>query len=151
MSNDATITVNKLTLSSETVNLAGDYRVKFEDGSKIGNEQGLDGYKSITVKNLGEIAPAKGDNPAKKITFTIFAKPFKVNDLKISLEITVNGSGQTRSLKLTKDGTGVIFNPYVKHRLKGVALPSELWNIYYAPMTVDQWIELDTTTNLIVE
>ena len=59
--------------------------------------------------------------------------------------INVGDSAQTRSLKLTKNNVGVEFAACKKHRLKGVALPGELWNIYYAPLKVDEWTLLGTT------
>lgn len=151
VSNDLAITVNSFTLSSESKSLAGDFTVSYNGTTRtFADANGEATVKAITVENLGEIAPAVGETAAKTVTFTVFAQPQTFNDLKISLAINVGGSAQTRSLKLTKNNVGVEFGACKKHRLKGVALPGELWNIYYAPLTVDEWVPLDTT-NLIVQ
>ena len=151
VSKDAAITINSFTLSSESKSLAGDFTVSYNGTTRTCADANAPAVKAITVEDLGEIAPATADVAAKTVKFTIFAQPQTFNDLKISLAINVSGSAQTRSLKLTKDGEGVEFPACKKHRLKGVALPSELWNIYYAPFSVDEWELLDTTTNLIVQ
>ena len=145
VSKDAAITVKEFTLSSESKSLAGDFTVAYNGTTRTCTDANASAVKAITVENLGEIAPATADAEAKTVKFTIFAQPQTFNDLKISLKINVSDSEQTRSLKLTKDGKGVKFDACKKHRLKGVALPSELWNIYYAPFSVDKWELLDTT------
>lgn len=145
VSNELAITLNSFTLSSESKSLAGDFTVSYNGTTRTCADANATAVKAITVEDLGEIAPATADAAAKTVTFTVFAQPQTFNDLKISLDINVSGSAQTRSLKLTKDGTGVEFGACKKHRLKGVALPGELWNIYYKPVTVDKWIPLDAT------
>jgi len=145
VSNDLAITINSFTLSSESKSLAGDFTVAYSGTTRTCADANASAVKAITVENLGEIAPATADAEAKTVKFTIFAQPQTFNDLKISLAINVGGSAQTRSLKLTKDNKGVEFAACKKHRLKGVALPGELWNIYYAPLEVDEWTLLGTT------
>lgn len=140
------VLVNSFTLSSESKSLAGDFTVSYDGTTRTcADANGETTVKAITVENLGEIAPAVGETVAKTVTFTVFAQPQTFNDLKISLAINVGGSAQTRSLKLTKNNVGVEFGACKKHRLKGVALPGELWNIYYAPLEVDEWTLLGTT------
>ena len=52
------------------------------------------------------------------------------------------------------EGT-ITFGACEKHRIKGVAVPGNVWKIYYKPgiVTADEWIEAGEaqTTNLIVE
>jgi hypothetical protein len=150
VSNELTMTVNSFTLSSDARSLAGDFKVSYNGTTRTCADVNEKISNVITVENLGEIAPATSDTAGKTITFTVFAQPQTFNDLKISLNVNVGGSAQTRSLKLTKDGNGVEFAACKKHRLKGVALPGDLWHIYYAPITVDEWTMLDTT-DLIVQ
>lgn len=145
VSNDLAITVNSFSLSSEAKSLAGDFSVTYSGTTRTFADANDKISNVITVENLGEIAPATGDAAAKTVKFTVFAQPQTFNDLKISLAINVGGSAQTRSLKLTKNNVGVEFAALKKHRLKGVALPGELWNIYYAPLEVDEWTLLGTT------
>lgn len=145
VSNDLAITINSFTLSSESKSLAGDFSVAYNGTTRTCADANATAVKAITVENLGEIAPATADAEAKTVKFTVFAQPQTFNDLKISLAINVGGSAQTRSLKLTKNNVGVEFAACKKHRLKGVALPGELWNIYYAPLEVDEWTLLGTT------
>lgn len=145
VSNDAAITVNSFTLSSSAKSLAGNFSVTYNGTTRTFADANEKISNTITLENLGQIAPATETEAAKTVTFTVFAQPQTFNDLMISLNINVSGSAQTRSLKLTKDGVGVEFAALKKHRIKGVAMPGELWNIYYAPLTVDKWTLLDTT------
>ncbi len=149
VSNDLAMTINSFTLSSASKSMAGDFTVSYNGTTRTCADANATAVKAITVQNPGEIAPASGDQAAKTVKLTVFAQPQTFNDLKISLSINVSGSAQTRSLKLTKNNVGVEFGACMKHRIKGVALPGELWNIYYAPITVDKWTLLDTTDIIV--
>ena len=150
ISNDAAMTVTEFSLSSASKSMAGKYTVTYNGTTRTFADANATPVKAVTLTNLGELAPASADAAGSTLTFTVFAQPQTYNDLTLSLKVNVGDSAQTRSLKLTKNGTGVTFDALMKHRLKGIALPGELWKIFYAPFDVDEWVELGTT-NLIVE
>lgn len=91
----------------------------------------------------------------KSVTFTVFALPKNFAGLKLKFHVTVDGEETTFTGALKKYGQPINFGMCEKHRIKGVALPGNVWKIYYQPgiVTADEWIEAGEahTTNLIVE
>ena len=148
------IILNSVTLESASMSLAGDFSVSYDGTTRsFADKNGETPSQSITI-NLGgqEIAPATETAEAKTVTFTFLAQPQAFNDLKISFNVTADGEESTRSMALAKDGTGVEFAALKKHILRGTAMPSSLFKIYYKPQFVeaDEWVEIGETTNLIV-
>ena len=152
---DDPITLKNFTLTSDSKSLSGDYTVKYNGTARTFEDANETAKKTITV-DLGDqvISPATDSEAAKTVTFTVLAQPQTFNDLTISFEVTVRDETdvQNRILVLSKGGAGVEFGALKKHILKGIAMPSDLWKIYYQPdiLNVDKWEEIGTTTNVIV-
>lgn len=155
-SQDESITLKNFTLTSDAKSLSGDYTVAYNGANRSFTDANDPPKKTITV-DLGDqkISPATESAEAKKVTFTVLAQPQTFNDLTISFEVTVRNETdvQNRILALTQNGTGVEFGALRKHIIKGIAMPGDLWKLYYQPdfLNVDKWVEIGTTTNVIVE
>lgn len=153
---DDPITLKSFTLTSDSKSLSGDFTVKYNGTTRTFTDANETAKKTITVDLGGQvISPATETAAAKTATFTVLAQPQTFNDLTISFKVTVRNETdvQDRVLQLTKGGAGVEFGALKKHILKGIAMPSDLWKIYYKPdlLDVDKWEEIGTITNVIVE
>lgn len=147
------IILNSVTLESASMSLAGDFSVSYSGTTRsFSDANGETPSQSITIDLGGqEIAPATETAEATTVTFTFLAQPQTFNDLKISFNVTADGEESTRSMALAKDGKGVEFAALKKHILRGTAMPSSLFKIYYQPLIeADEWVEIGETTNLIV-
>lgn len=79
-----------------------------------------------------------------KVKFTMFALPQDINGLKLKIYATVDGEETTFTGALKKNGAAITFDKCKKYRIKGVAVPGNLWKIYYQPdITVDEWVPVD--------
>lgn len=91
----------------------------------------------------------------QKVVFTMFAMPQKIVGLKLRIHAKIDGEETTFTGTMKKDGNPIELDACKKYRIKGVAVPGNLWKIYYAPdiLDVDKWVEAGeaTTTTLIVE
>ena len=80
-----------------------------------------------------------------RIVLTVFALPQDVAGLKLRFHVTIDGEETTFTGTLSKGGEPITFGACEKHRIKGVAVPGNLWKIFYAPgiIEADQWVEVD--------
>lgn len=90
---------------------------------------------------------------SSSVTFTVFALPQNIVGLKLKIYVGIDDETTSFTGTLKKDGNPITFGMCEKHRIKGVAIPGNLWKIYYQPgiVTADEWIEADSETTLIVE
>ena len=80
-----------------------------------------------------------------RIVLTVFALPQDIAGLKLCFHVTIDGEETTFTGTLSKGGQSITFGACKKHRIKGVAVPGNLWKIFYAPgiIEADQWVEVD--------
>lgn len=80
-----------------------------------------------------------------RIVLTVFALPQDIAGLKLRFHVTIDGEETTFTGTLSKGGQPITFGACEKHRIKGVAVPGNLWKIFYAPgiIEADQWVEVD--------
>jgi hypothetical protein len=80
-----------------------------------------------------------------RIVLTVFALPQDVAGLKLRFHVTIDGEETTFTGTLSKGGEPITFGACEKHRIKGVAVPGNLWKIFYAPgiIEADEWVEVD--------
>ncbi len=80
-----------------------------------------------------------------RIVLTVFALPQNVVGLKLCFHVTIDGVETTFTGALKKNRNSITFGACEKHRIKGVAVPGNLWKIFYAPgiIEADQWVEVD--------
>lgn len=83
----------------------------------------------------------------KGVVFTVFALPQNIENLKVKFNVTVEGEDVTYTGSMKYNGNPITFGACEKHRIKGVAVPGNLWKIYYQPALVDaeKWIPVDAT------
>lgn len=149
---DGDITVKKVELISAT-GLAGDVVATLVTGTRTNTV----GTASHTIgASTYDCTPATGNltytlpadtkvNKTSSVTFTVFALPQNIAGLKLKFYVTVDGEETTFTGTLKKNGNTINFGMCEKHRIKGVAVPGNLWKIFYAPgiLDVDQWEEVD--------
>ena len=159
------ITVSKVELISDS-GLAGSVTATLAPGIRVNNVTngeetkahtiGASTYACTSAGNVAYELPANTVvSAAESISLTIFALPQNIAGLKLKFYVTVDGEETTFTGTLKKNDDTINFGMCEKHRIKGVALPGNLWKIYYAPdiLDVDKWVEAGeaTTTTLIVE
>lgn len=162
---EGNITVSKVELISESP-LAGTVAATLVPGTREnvvtnGTETkthviGASTYAFSSTGNVAYELPANTVvSAAESISLTIFALPQNIAGLKLKFYVTVDGEETTFTGTLKKNGNPINFGMCEKNRIKGIALPGNVWKIYYQPgiVTADEWIEAGEaqTTNLIVE
>lgn len=82
----------------------------------------------------------------QKVVFTMFAMPQKIVGLKLRIYAKIDGEETSFTGTMKKNGNPIEFDACKKYRIKGVAVPGNLWKIYYQPdITVDEWVPVDYT------
>lgn len=162
---EGNITVSKVELISES-GLAGSVTATLAPGTRVNNVTngeetkahtiGASTYACTSAGNVAYELPANTVVSAtESVSFTVFALPQNIAGLKLKFHVTADGEETTFTGALKKNGNPINFGMCEKHRIKGVALPGNVWKIYYKPgiVTADEWIEAGEaqTTNLIVE
>ena len=160
---EGNITVSKVELISESP-LAGTVAATLVPGTREnvvtnGTETkthviGASTYAFSSTGNVAYELPANTVvSAAESISLTIFALPQNIAGLKLKFYVTVEGEETTFTGTLKKKGNPINFGMCEKNRIKGIALPGNVWKIYYQPgiVTADEWIEADSETSLIVE
>lgn len=160
---EGNITVSKVELISESP-LAGTVAATLVPGTREnvvtnGTETkthviGASTYAFSSTGNVAYELPANTVvSAAESISLTIFALPQNIAGLKLKFYVTVEGEETTFTGTLKKNGNPINFGMCEKNRIKGIALPGNVWKIYYQPgiVTADEWIEADSETTLIVE
>lgn len=80
----------------------------------------------------------------QKIVFTMFALPQKIVGLKLRIYAKVDGEDVTFTGTMKHNGAPIEFDACKKYRIKGVAVPGNLWKIFYQPdITLDEWVPVD--------
>ncbi len=152
---DGNITVTQVDLISESP-LAGSVEATLAPGTRTNTV----GEVAHTIGASTYACTAAGESPytlsytlpegsvvsAKdRIVLTVFALPQDVAGLKLRFHVTIDGEETTFTGTLSKGGQPITFGACEKHRIKGVAVPGNLWKIYYAPgiIEADEWVEVD--------
>ena len=164
---DGNITVTQVDLISDSP-LAGSVEATLAPGTRTNTV----GEVAHTIGASTYACTAAGESPytlsytlpegsvvsaKNSIVLTVFALPQNVVGLKLCFHVTIDGEETTfiGALKNKKNDNPITFGACEKHRIKGVAVPGNVWKIYYKPgiVTTDEWIEAGEaqTTNLIVE
>ena len=136
------ITVTKVDLISDSP-LAGSVEatLKPEGASTYAcTASGEPPYTLSCTLPKGSVVSAKD-----RIVLTVFALPQDIAGLKLCFHVTIDGEETTFTGTLSKGGQSITFGACKKHRIKGVAVPGNLWKIFYAPgiIEADQWVEVD--------
>ena len=153
---DGDITVSKVELISESP-LAGTVAATLVPGTRKNDvtngtetkthDIGASTYVCTPATgNLTYTLPADTKvNKTSSVTFTVFALPQNIAGLKLKFYVKVDGEETTFTGTLSKGGEPITFGACEKHRIKGVAVPGNLWKIFYAPgiIEADQWVEVD--------
>lgn len=121
------LTITSFSIQSATKAMSGSCRVLLPESSVSGDATyeddafptATDDNKKISVTFSGTDLKITRGTP---MTFTVFALPQEYNDLSVSF--TTN-SGDVKTLKLTKSGTGIEFKPGHKYNIKGLGVPGE--------------------------
>lgn len=120
------LTITSFSIQSATKAMSGSCRVLLPESSVSGDatytefpSTPTDEQKKISVTFSGSDLKITKGTP---MTFTVFALPQEYNDLSVSF--TTN-SGDVKTLKLTKSGTGIVFEPGHKYNIKGIGIPGE--------------------------
>ncbi len=80
----------------------------------------------------------------QKIVFTMFALPQKIVGLKLRIYAKVDGEDVTFTGTMKHNGAPIELAACKKYRIKGVAVPGNLWKIFYQPdITLDEWVPVD--------
>ena len=152
---DGNITVTKVDLISDSP-LAGSVEATLAPGTRTNTV----GEVAHTIGASTYACTAAGESPytlsytlpegsvvsAKdRIVLTVFALPQDVAGLKLRFHVTIDGEETTFTGTLSKGGQPITFGACEKHRIKGVAVPGNLWKIFYAPgiIEADEWVEVD--------
>ena len=152
---DGNITVTQVDLISDSP-LAGSVEATLAPGTRTNTV----GEVAHTIGASTYACTAAGESPytlsytlpegsvvsAKdRIVLTVFALPQNVAGLKLRFHVTIGEEKTTFTGTLSKGGESITFGACEKHRIKGVAVPGNLWKIFYAPdiLDVDQWEEVD--------
>ena len=152
---DGNITVTQVDLISDSP-LAGSVEATLAPGTRTNTV----GEVAHTIGASTYACTAAGESPytlsytlpegsvvsAKdRIVLTVFALPQDVAGLKLRFHVTIDGEETTFTGTLSKGGQSITFGACEKHRIKGVAVPGNLWKIFYAPgiIEADQWVEVD--------
>ena len=152
---DGKITVTKVDLISDSP-LAGSVEATLAPGTRTNTV----GEVAHTIGASTYACTAAGESPytlsytlpegsvvsAKdRIVLTVFALPQDVAGLKLRFHVTIDGEETTFTGTLSKGGQPITFGACEKHRIKGVAVPGNLWKIFYAPgiIEADEWVEVD--------
>lgn len=152
------ITVQKVELISEG-GIAGSVVATLTPGvvtNAVDGKNHTVGAHAYTCTSAGSAAYILPENTTvtseTSVTFTVFALPQNIVGLKLKIYVEIDDEETSFTGTLRKDGEPITFGMCEKHRIKGVAIPGELWKIYFQPgiLTADEWVETDET-NLIVE
>ena len=118
---DAEIPLTKFTLTSSSNALAGTFTAMIQEGNATTytcpawtSENG-----EITFDLTGRVI-----SKSKGLTFTVFALPQDLTNLKIRFDLA---DGTFRALDLKKDGAFINFPACKKHRITGIAMPHTTW------------------------
>lgn len=152
------ITVTKVELISDSP-LAGDVVATLVPGTRTNTV----GEVAHTIGASTYACTASGSAPytlsytlpegskvstSKSIVLTVFALPQNIAGLKLRFSVNVEGEDATFTGTLSKGGQPITFGACEKHRIKGVAVPGNLWKIFYQPdLTVDEWETVDNPIN----
>lgn len=149
---DGDITVKKVELISKT-GLAGSVEATLAPGTRtntvgeVAHTIGASTYDCTPATgNLTYTLPADTKvNKTSSVTFTVFALPQNIAGLKLKFYVKVDGEDARFTGTLSKGGQPITFGACEKHRIKGVAVPGNLWKIFYAPgiIEADEWVEVD--------
>ena len=156
---DGDITIEKVELLSES-GLAGSVVATLVPGTETNTVDGTAhtvGAHTYVCTSAGSATYTLPDDTTvdkdTKVTFTVFALPQNIVGLQLKIYVEVDGETTSFTGTLKKNGNPITFGMCEKHRIKGVAIPGNLWKIYYQPgiVTADEWVPAGTATNLIVE
>lgn len=152
---DGNITVTQVDLISDSP-LAGSVEATLAPGTRtntVGEVDHTIGASTYACTVAGEspytlsyTLPEGSVVSAKdRIVLTVFALPQDVAGLKLRFHVTIDGEETTFTGTLSKGGEPITFGACEKHRIKGVAVPGNLWKIFYAPgiIEADEWVEVD--------
>lgn len=84
----------------------------------------------------------------EKVKFTMFALPKDIVGLKLKIYANVENEDVTFTAtlkeKVNDEVKPIELDACKKYRIKGVAVPGNLWKIFYQPdITVDEWVPVD--------
>lgn len=156
---DDEMTIEKVELISEG-GIAGSVVATLIPGTKTNTVDGVNhtiGAHTYACTSAGSatytLPTGTKVDKSSSVTFTVFALPQNIVGLKLKIYVEVDGEATSFTGTLKKNGNPITFGMCEKHRIKGVAIPGNLWKIYYQPgiVTADEWIEADSETTLIVE
>ena len=156
---DGNITVTQVDLISDSP-LAGSVEATLKPGTRKNDVTNGTETKTHVIGASTYACTAAGESPytlsytlpegsvvsAKdRIVLTVFALPQDVAGLKLRFHVTIDGEETTFTGTLSKGGEPITFGACEKHRIKGVAVPGNLWKIFYAPgiIEADEWVEVD--------
>lgn len=149
---DGEITIRSVELVSEA-GTAGTVAATLATGTRTNTVSGVAhtiGASTYTFSNTGSVTFTLPANTVvsktKSLVFTAFALPQNIEGLKVKFNVTVEDENVTFTGTMKKNGTPIVFGACEKHRIQGVAVPGNLWKIYYQPdITVDKWELVDNT------
>ena len=118
--------------------------------------QGIKGFERWRESHETEaVRPTKPSDPAKPTDPARPTDPAAPTDPAGTGEAGENAAAAKRFEEvmdyvdtpgtLSKGGEPITFGACEKHRIKGVAVPGNLWKIFYAPgiIEADEWVEVD--------
>lgn len=141
---DQDITLNSFALTSTSTALSGNYTATIAAGGAT--TYACPAFTSSNGKV--EYTFASGTTIAKNspITFTILALPQDLNNLTLDFNVTIGGNTTVRKLALNKNNTPIKFNACSKHRIYGLAMPSDVWKFSIdLDFEVVEWIDGGTS------
>ncbi len=142
------LTINSMTMTSTSTALAGEFTLTGDPvNAKWTAAIPTTNAKEITVTVGETITPSSNATNPATIDVTFFAVPQALTDLTVTFNIdftdgTGTHSGVTRKLTLNKNGAPIQFPACHKAYIKGLLLPSSVWQYTFNP-TVDAWETID--------
>lgn len=147
---DKDITLNSFALTSTSTALSGSYQAEILAGAKDdGNTKSVFTCPGRTDAN-GKVEftfdPKPTITTSKSTTFTVLALPQNLTDLTIEFNVTIGGNAAVRKLALNQNGSPIVFNGLSKHRIYGLAMPGDFWQVTIQS-DVNEWVVKDATTS----
>ena len=144
-SKDQEITLKKVTLISTSTALSGSYSATIApNGGTVYNCPALSSTNGKVEYTFGSNTKITTDQSA---TFTILALPQQLKDMTIDFEVEIGGLTAHRKLALSdSNGNTIEFNACSKHRIYGLAMPGDVWQLTIQS-DVNEWVVKDATTS----
>lgn len=142
-STDQEITLNSFALTSTSTALSGRFEAALATGGATvytcPARTASNGKVEYTFNSGTKITKTSS------ATFTILALPQKLKDLTLEFNVEIGGTSAVRKLALSNAEGPIEFNACSKHRIFGLAMPGDVWQLTIQT-DVNEWTLKETTT-----